>query len=466
MKKLIFVFALVFSVIPCQARIITVDDNGPAEFTNIQAAINDANNGDVVEVQPGTYTGPGNRDIDFKGKAITVCSTNPNDPNIVAGTIINCNGSWWDRHRGFYFHSGETTGSALNGFTITGGYVFDCGASEGGGAGICIYNSSLAISNCIITDNHTELIPACLGFCFGGGIKICGNSSPTLTNCIISGNSLGDFGRGGGIYISPGSNPLISNCIISDNSTGGRGLGGGIYCSQITIHSSIISNNTASGHEGMGGGIYCNGSSVLTVVNCTIVDNWAAQDGGGIYFYTYESPIRTITNSIIWGNSPDQIYAYDSTKILATYSDISGGWPGGGNINTDPCFTDSCNGDYHLKSQTGRWNPSSQTWVKDAVTSPCIDAGDPNSDWTSELWPNGKRINMGAYGGTPEASMSLSNVGNIADLNNDDFVDCNDMRLFTEKWLNNLVLLPEDLDRNGFVDLADFAILADNWLWP
>jgi hypothetical protein len=63
-------------------------------------------------------------------------------------------------------------------------------------------------------------------------------------------------------------------------------------------------------------------------------------------------------------------------------------------------------GDYHLKSQAGCWNPVSERWVKDDVTSPCIDAGDPNSPVGDEPSPNGGRINMGAYGGTAEASMS------------------------------------------------------------
>ena len=49
-----------------------------------------------------------------------------------------------------------------------------------------------------------------------------------------------------------------------------------------------------------------------------------------------------------------------------------------------------------------------QTWVQDEVTSPCIDAGGPDSDWAAESSPNGRRINMGAYGGTDEASQSQS----------------------------------------------------------
>jgi hypothetical protein len=137
-------------------------------------------------------------------------------------------------------------------------------------------------------------------------------------------------------------------------------------------------------------------------------------------------------------------------------------------IDTEPDgdaqFMDAANNDFHLKSRAGHWNPTSQSWVTDAVDSPCIDAGDPNSDWTLELWPHGKRTNIGAYGGTPEASMSLSNVGNIADLDNDDYVDYNDMGLFMEKWLYQQVLLPEDLDRNGAVNFIDFAEFANHWL--
>ena len=111
------------------------------------------------------------------------------------------------------------------------------------------------------------------------------------------------------------------------------------------------------------------------------------------------------------------------------YSDVQSGWPGEGNIDADPCFAAAgywvdaanpdipaepddpnpawVNGDYHLKSQTGRWDPNSESWVLDDVTSSCIDTGDPNSPVGDEPEPNGARINMGAYGGTAEASMSF-----------------------------------------------------------
>jgi hypothetical protein len=72
---------------------------------------------------------------------------------------------------------------------------------------------------------------------------------------------------------------------------------------------------------------------------------------------------------------------------------------------------------------------------------------------------------MGAYGGTPQASMSLSTVGNKADLNNDGDVNGDDLALFVDMWLVEDVLLSEDINRNGFVNLSDWAEFAGQWLW-
>ena len=79
---------------------------------------------------------------------------------------------------------------------------------------------------------------------------------------------------------------------------------------------------------------------------------------------------------------------------------------GEGDISADPLFADPKGGDFHLKSRAGRWDPKLRRWVKDEVTSPCIDAGDPRDDFSNEPEPNGGRINMGAYGNTKEASKS------------------------------------------------------------
>lgn len=106
------------------------------------------------------------------------------------------------------------------------------------------------------------------------------------------------------------------------------------------------------------------------------------------------------------------------------------------------------------------------TWVSDDVTSPCIDAADPNDlDWQNELWPHGGRINMGAYGGTPQASMSLNDVGNTADLDHDGRVDLDDWSLWADDWLDERFLLDSDLDRDNDVDPNDMDIFLNNWLW-
>jgi hypothetical protein len=123
-------------------------------------------------------------------------------------------------------------------------------------------------------------------------------------------------------------------------------------------------------------------------------------------------------------------------------------------------FFDTTNKDFHLKSRAGRWDANSRSWAVDAETSPCIDTGDPNDNFTDELWPHGQRINMGAYGGTPQASMSESDAGSIADLNNDGIVDYVDMAIFTEKWLSTETLLHEDFNRDGIVDFKDFALFG------
>ena len=116
MRSWILFLACLAVVLPCQGRTITVDDDGPAEFNNIQAAINDANDGDIVVVSPGRYTGDGNRDIDFGGRGITVRSENG-----LENCIIDCE----KRGRAFDFHSGEDANSVLEGLTIKNGvHVF------------------------------------------------------------------------------------------------------------------------------------------------------------------------------------------------------------------------------------------------------------------------------------------------------------------------------------------------------
>ena len=335
----------------------------PEYCPTIQGAIDTAVNGDTVIVAPGTYTGTGNRDIDFKGKAITVRSIDPNDPDIVAGTIIDCDGTEAQPHRGFYFHSHENAGSVLNGLTITNGY-----ATYGGG--IYCSSSSPTITNCTFTGNVASF--------WGGGGIFCYNSSPTITNCIFTGNSVyGDGNEGGGMLNVNNSSPMVIGCTFNGNSAY---FGGGMCNeeSSPTLTNCIFTGNSATSAAGMynyynsspmvkncifyrnstpnnGGGMYNAYNSNPMVIGCTLSRNLAGW-GGGMFIWD-SNP--TVTNCIIWANTPE-IYVSNSTPII-TYSNIRGGWAGTGNIKTDPLFINAAGGDLHL-----------------LPNSPCINVGNPD----------------------------------------------------------------------------------------
>jgi len=131
-----------------------------------------------------------------------------------------------------------------------------------------------------------------------------------------------------------------------------------------------------------------------TISNLTIVDNMY-----GVEASAGSEP--NISNTIFWNNSASDLFG-----CRARYSRVNDASAGEGNIDGDPLFVDPENGDYHLCSNRGRYWPEHDVWVLDRVTSPCIDGGDPNVEPLDEPMPNGGRINMGAYGGTVQASLS------------------------------------------------------------
>ena len=222
----------------------------------------------------------------------------------------------------------------------------------------------------------------------GGSAGIyCYGSAPTISNCRITES------RGAGVKLRSGSHPIIVHCSITGNSGAGIDMwtdrtGRSVDYNHADITHCIIAGNL---HQGVLGGI-------PTITNCTIVENWLI----GI-----SSVTPTIVNSIIYYNDSDgNAVQMEGNSATMTYCNVQGGWPGEGNIDADPLFADPTSGDYHLMSESGRWDSNSQTWIIDNVTSPSIDAGDPSSPVDSEPFPNGGIINMGAYGGTTEAGKS------------------------------------------------------------
>ena len=240
----------------------------------------------------------------------------------------------------------------------------------------------------------------------GGGIICCYGtdlyatytpSSPTIDHCVIAHNH-GAYG--GGILCTDDSEMQITHCQIVDNSTDTYGGGIWVYYGMPTISHCVIARNDAA----VGGGI-SNYLGMPIITNNTIVRNRpnALELDHAMWSY-WSSDISTITNNIIWENEVflwDESYAEDYD---IRYNNVQGGYDGEGNIDVDPCFADPDNGDFHLKSQAGRWDPTMLDWVVDEESSPCIDAGDPDEATGEETDPHGDVVNLGAYGGTSEAS--------------------------------------------------------------
>lgn len=138
---------------------------------------------------------------------------------------------------------------------------------------------------------------------------------------------------------------------------------------------------------------------------------------------------------------------------------------GRGNIAGDPLFAGPHNGDFHLMSQAGRWGTHNQTWVFDPVTSIAIDTGHPGVPLGDEVADAANvRINLGAYGGTAQASKSPPAWGVLADINNDGIADGCDFAQLADDWLQSEMELSTDLSRDGHIDHRDLKLLIVNWL--
>ncbi len=391
----------------------------PDDVSIIQRAIFLSRPGETVVLSEGVYY----ENLCFAGRNITLASTDPNDPSVVAATVINGRtGSGPIAAGGVISLAGtEDETCRITGLTITGGIA------EGYGGGIHGRGSHATISYCTITGNAAP---------YGAGLSHCNGA---VTNCTISGNT-----ASGVVYYCGRS---IRSCTIA-------GVGGGLY--------------------------YCGGS----IKNCTIVGNAAALDGGGL-----GQCYGLISNCIIWANRQSgDSQLYNSQDLYFTC--IQGGATGAGSNDSDPLFVtpgywdpnstpDDANddfwvdGDYHLKSQGWRWDSGRNRWTYDAETSPCIDAGDPAAPLGDEpltiaedldnTYGSNMRINMGAYGGTAQASIAPHDWAIRSDYSNDGTVNFSDFACWTY-GLKSGTVISGDLDRNGIADFDDLSILAEDWL--
>jgi N-acetylneuraminic acid mutarotase len=362
--------------------------NVPADQPTIQAAIDSSSEGDMVLVADSTYY----ENINFKGKKITVAShyVMDGDTNHISNTIINgSQPSNPDSGSVVYFVSGEDTNSVLTGFTITGGtgtgsVLFPGWLPTRAGGGILILSSGAKIEkNKIINNNITAAGDTVVG---GTGINAFGNAGDyiivrdnlisentatavtyaigtinwgTVEACLFERNQVtgnvcdADAAFGGGLYVQgqmgwQGAhiirNNIIKNNILLASSYSG---GGGIY---IENCSPVVANNIISGNGfgPAGGGIWIfhwtavDGVPRPVLINNTIINNTAASLGGGLRVGGSPQACVKIMNTVFWGNSSPngtQISVGNGSitdSVEVRYSDVQGGWTGGGNIDADP----------------------------------------------------------------------------------------------------------------------------------
>ena len=259
----------------------------------------------------------------------------------------------------------------------------------------------------------------------------------TLDGIAIRG---GNGGSGAGIYNWTGCVLRMMNCRVIGNY---GGYGAGMFSNEgdVDVRNCLFAGNSTNFD---GGGLYNNGHIKMALVNCTFGQN-SADKGAAIDSYPHYVQLE-LRNCIFWGNTASsgtgevaQIDAGPMTISNCCVQGWTGTLGGTGNHGADPCFADTGSGDYHLKSQAGRWNPDSETWVIDEVASPCIDAGSPMSPIGPEPFPNSGIINIGAYGGTGEASKSYfgkppCETIMAGDVNGDCEIDFEDFRLMALHW--------------------------------
>ena len=226
----------------------------------------------------------------------------------------------------------------------------------------------------------------------------------------------------------------------------------------------LISNNIVRGSHW---GIYTEGRPAI-IYNNTIVDNsYGIAMSGPVP--EPEPPPVLAKNNIIAHNgiallvyadyaAPENSFNCFWNNVINLEGDARAGV---GDFIRDPLFADYSGHDYHLQSAAGRW--SEGVWVIDAVDSPGIDAGDPCDPVGMEPVPNGGRMNIGAYGGTAQASKTLPEPALLGDADLNAYVDDDDLSLLLANWGTGTTWGQGDFDASGSVNDDDLSLLLAHW---
>jgi hypothetical protein len=383
----------------------------PADQPTLQAAIDAAQIGDVVLVADGVYTGAGNKNLAFTGRAVTIRSEHG-----PAACVVDCE----DDGRAIFMSGQNGVAIVVEGLTFTRGYVDH--ASPGGrkGGAAIIQTSSPAFVNCVFDDNHGHT---------GGAIYCTTAAAPTFVNCrftnqVYDGGLEGDVDihLGGALYARNGAAPVMINCTIADNAC-------------------------APGPDHIGGGVQVSGATTtLALRNC-----------------------------VLWGNSATfgaQISATEGAVVTVRFCDVQGGaaavhldggaavvWDAG-NIDADPRFVGGAAGGYR---------PSAGAPVIDAGESPALPEGimtdaagaprfvdDPASRDTGIPGSDHPVVDMGAH------EFQAGALACPTDLDGDAQTAFSDLLALLAAW-GPCAGCRADLDGDGAVGFADLLVLLAEW---
>lgn len=341
----------------------------------------------------------------FYGGGLSLGNGEGFDSPLIDGNVITLNRS--NHGAGISCYGAVITNNAImNNIGVPDG---PCALTMGGG----IYGTPSVVRGNKVFNNTAD---------WGGGIHITGYTAEISDNIIT--NNFATL-HGGGLDFRLCSEPIVKNNTILNNRSA---LGAGIFCYTGTFVNNVISRNEGFSEDPEtkinGGGIYFADISESNVSQPNLTNNTldrnTADHGGNIYICPSSPVIKNniISNAQSGGGIFRDESGAESLQPLISHcnlfqnqgnnyvgiNDLTGS---SGNISENPLFANDENSDYHLRSAYGRWSGTS--WVEDLQTSPCIDRGDPLSDYFLETQPNGSRINMGAYGNTVEASRSNQN---------------------------------------------------------
>ena len=504
---------------------ISADITVPDEYSTIQGAIDAALDSDQVIVSSGTY----NENINFKGKSITVRSTNPDNPAVVAVTIIDGSTPSDPNNASVVtFNSGENNDSILSGFTITGGSgtwltigwdLHEIYWNRCGGGIVCYNLSEPTITKNIIRDNLAGE---------GGGIYVYGDPvnpaspsdpavhiSPVIYENTLRDNSaivvhgydppddvytLGNHGDGGAIVCFQGVDPQITDNTIQNNHA--DYYGGGIHLRQWS--NGLIENNNIIGNDScLGAGVHVTYNSDPAVRGNTIQGNVAGGfGGGGIYVYYHSEPIieqNLITQNTSTNGAGIAVF-WESDAIIRNNLIVNNINGAGIRVKSESLVV--------ITNNTIVGNTASQYFAGgiDCITNAVVTIenniiasnGGAYGVYASSFLPTIGNNNIWGNGGANYSALIGDQTGingNISEDPNfagaDDYhlmpisscVDAGDSsflpvsvtsdidgesRIFggqIDIGADEVVLNSADFDRSGKVDLADLANFVEQWLW-